>query len=395
MSVPRILVTDAQDRAGLAAVRCLNAGGYRVTASAIDRLGPGLWSRGATSRRLLPDPREDGVEIFIERLVALLREHPHDVLLPVRDETLYAVSAHREQLLPYVKTGLPPHELVERALDKNCLAVEARNVGFGSPEDHVCESLEQALEAAHGFGFPVLVKGVRTIDEIDDRSVRYKSRWVADEAALRRVQQQTGACIVQRCETGPVIQFGGVVTDRGLVGALATRSRRTWPPEAGNPCFLETIAVSPDLLERVGALVDGIGWRGVFQLELIERADGVLSAIDFNARPYGSIGLARPAGAPLITLWCDSVLNGSPQPARAAAGVGYRWELGDAQHIVWQARNGDWRGALTAARPRRGTVHAHFDRRDPLPFVSHCVEMTRALSRFTRRRLRRSAREPR
>ncbi len=385
VSAPRILVTDAQDRAGLALIRCLNASGYRVTGSAIDRVAPGLWSRRCSSRQFLANPRHS-VEAFIGQLETLLRRYPHDILIPVRDETLYAVSAHRERLEPYVDMGLPPHGVVEHALDKWRLASEARKVGLATPEGRVCRDTEQALDAARTFGFPVLVKGVRTVEEIDDRSVRYKSRLVRDEAALRDVQQRFGVCVVERRELGPVVQFGGVATDAGLLGSLLTRCHRTWPPEAGSGSFLETIAVPRNLAERIEALVRAIGWRGLFQLELIERPDGTLSAIDFNPRAYGSIGLARPAGAPLATLWCSWLLRRSPQPVTAGAGFAYRWEEGDARHIAWRSRCGNHRGAVAAAWPRSGTTHAYFEARDPLPFLGYCVELGRGLWRHTRRR---------
>lgn len=384
MSSPRILITDTGDRAGLACIRCAAAGGYRVTAAATSRKAAGLLSRRASSRKIIPDPR-DGIEPFVEQLSELVRKDRHDVLIPVRDETVYALSTHRERFEPYVAIGLPSHETVERAMDKALLHTEARAVGLAPPEGQVCENIGRALDVARSFGFPMVVKGVRTIDEIDGRSVRYPSRWVVDETALRDVQHEIGTCIVQRREIGDVIQFAGVATEGGLLGSLLTRSHRTWPPEAGNPSFVETITVPRDLAERVEALVAAIGWRGLFQLELIERPDGTLAAIDFNPRPYGSIGLARPAGAPLTTLWCASLLGEDPKPVSARAGVRYRNEEADARHIAWQLGRGDYRGAAAAMLPRRGVAHAFAQARDPGPTLYLGALAARDLGRFARR----------
>ncbi len=328
-SVPRILVTDAQDRAGLAVVRCLSAGGYRVTAAAINRGSPGLWSRHCSARRLLPDPREEGVEAFVERLERLLREQPHDVLLGVRDETVYALSAHRDRIAPLVETGLPEHHVVERAMNKVLLASEAEKVGLATPEQHVCEGIDQALDAARMFGFPVVVKGVRSAEEAGGCSVRHPSVLAWEEPSLRDLQRRTATCIVQRRAAGAVVQFGAVATEDGLIGRLLTRSSRTWPPEAGNPSYIETIAVPGDLSERVAALIDAIGWRGLFQLELIELPGGALRVIDFNPRPYGSIGLARAAAAPLASLWCAWLLGERPLPPPPVRDlrIGGRWGI--------------------------------------------------------------------
>ncbi len=385
-------MTDVQDRAGLAAVRCLHASGHRVTGASITRLGSGLWSRGCSSRQLLPDPRES-VEAFLARLEALLHGRPHQLLLPVRDETLYAVSLHRDRLEPHVATGLPPHAVVEVALDKRRMASEARSVGLVPPEQRVCESLEQALDAAQSFGFPVLVKGAQTMAEADSRSVRYKTELIHDPRALEKLLQRGfGTCIVERRSEGRLVHFAGVATDNGLLGSLFARCERTWPLEAGSGTYLETAPIADQLYERMEALIGAIGWRGIFQLEMIERPDGVLHPIDFNARPYGSIGLARPAGAPLVTLWCEWALGGSAARRTAGPGRRYRWEEGDAQHIARRARNGDLRGALRALMPGRGTAHAVFQVRDPLPFAALCLVLVRGLLRHWRRRLRRPAR---
>lgn len=370
----RILVTDAQDRPGLAAIRCLHASGYQVTATAIAPWAPGLWSRHCSSRRLVPD-LHDGVDRHVEQLEKLVRGRQHAVLLSGTDETLFAVSSRREPLAPHVELGLPEHRIVERALSKACLAAEADKVGFGAPEGRICDRFDDALDAARTFGFPVLVKGVHTIAEVDGRLVRYPTRLVSDESELRDAQQHMGPCIVQRRCPGNVAAFLGVATDRGLLGSVLNRYRRTWPPTAGMACLSETIAIAPGLSERVRALIDGIGWRGVFQLQLIEGEDGVTRPIDFNPRLFGSMSIARAAGVPLSTLWCDWLLGKDPQPVTARPGVVYRWEQGDARRLLWQARGGDARGAIAAAMPRRGTTHPYFEPLDPLPFVAQCAEL--------------------
>jgi hypothetical protein len=102
MSSGRILITDAQERSVLAAVRCLGDAGYRVTASAGVRLAPGLWSRRCSARRRLPDPRA-GLEAFLTRLEALLRDERHDLLLPGTDASLYAISIGRARLEPHIQ----------------------------------------------------------------------------------------------------------------------------------------------------------------------------------------------------------------------------------------------------------------------------------------------------
>jgi predicted ATP-grasp superfamily ATP-dependent carboligase len=380
---PRVLVTDAQDRPALAAIRCLRAGGYRVTATGTSRLASGLWSRDCARRRVLPAPAGD-VDEFIARLAGVLGEDPHEVVVPGTDESLYAVSARRGQLPAHVRHGLPDHETVQRALSKDCLATEAPGAGLATPPGRVCRDLPQALDAAREFGFPVLLKGVSTIEEDHGRLVRYPTRLVADPAQLREAQPRFGPCIVQQRHPGTLMSFAGVATERGLLGSVISRYVRTWPPGAGQASFLETVAPSDALQAGVEALVAAIGWRGLFQLQLIDGDDGVPRAIDFNPRLYGSMSIAGAAGVPLVALWCDWLLGRDPQPVRGRPGVHYRMDDADLRHILWMLRSGDVTGAAAAARPRGRTTHAYFQARDPLPLLLRGIELGRVRAQHAR-----------
>lgn len=370
----RILVTDAQDRPALAAIRSLAEAGYRVSATGTQRPSPGLWSRDCSSSARLPDPSA-GVDGFIARLAELLRGDRYDILLPGTDETLYVVSWGRDRLAPLVALGLPEHEVVERAQNKARLAAEAERVGLAAPEGRLCPALDDALDAGRDFGYPVLLKGEQAVVKTGDTLVRYPSRLVADEAQLRQTQPQYDSCIVQRHQQGKMVSFAGVATGPGLLASVVSRYWRTWPPVAGQASFLETVSPAPELIERVQALVTAIGWVGPFQLQLIERSDGTLMAIDFNPRLYGSMSIAAAAGAPLAALWCAWLLGEDPVPATARAGVHYRMEDMDARYILWLLRQGDFRGGTRAALPRRHTTHAYFRARDPLPLLGRCVEL--------------------
>jgi predicted ATP-grasp superfamily ATP-dependent carboligase len=373
----RALVTDAEERSVLAVIRCLHDAGFDVTAAASTRLAPGLWSRACSARSILRGPGVD-VEGFLGRLESLLRTGRNRVLIPGTDATLYAVSRHRERLARYVRIGLPDHETVERALDRACVSRSAAAVGLAAPDGRVCERVEEALERARVFGFPVLVKPVRTVAELDDRLIRHSSRLARDEDTVRELHRQLGRCIVQRRETGDVISFAGVATEQGLLGSVVSRYRRTWPPEGGNACFSETIAVPGSLAERVEALVGAIGWRGLFELELIERADGSMEAIDFNPRAYGSLSLACAAGVPLPAIWCKWLLGERPLVPKQRVGARYRWEDADLRHAAWQLRHGSVKRAAGVLAPQLDVTHAYFRPSDPAPLLARGLQLARA-----------------
>ena len=360
----------------LAAIRCLTASGFAVTALAGARYAAGLWSLAPARRRLAPDPRAD-TEAFVRRLESILSGTPHDLLLLGTDASLLTASRHRSRLEPYVKLDLPEHEAVERSLDREQLGIEAARAGLAFPEGQLCRTSADAVLAARELGYPVFVKPVQTVVG-SAGAVRRRSTVLAqDEGAVESAAAAFGSCIVQRRLEGSVVSLAGVAAGGGLLGVAVSRYRRTWPPEAGNVSFSETISCPTGLAERVGSLVNGLGWRGMFELELIERSGLGFAALDFNPRPYGSLSLAVAAGVPLPAIWARWVLRGDSAPTTARIGVAYRWEDGDLKHLVWQARRGHARSVVSIARPRRRVVHAYFQPRDPAPLLARVVELSR------------------
>lgn len=365
----------------LAVIRCLDDSGFEVAATASTRLAPGLWSRASTERRILPAAGAD-IEGFVARLETLLRIGRSQVLIPGTDAALYAVSRYRDRLSRYVKIGLPDHDSVMQALDRECLGRYSAAAGLTPPDCRVCERVEDALAAASAFGFPVLVKPVRTVSEDGGKLVRNSSRLAPDEQVVRDLHRQLGRCIVQRRETGQVVSFAGVATDSGMLGSVVSRYRRTWPPEGGNACFSETIPAPAHLAERVEALIGAIGWRGIFELELIERSDGSMAAIDFNPRAYGSLSLACAAGVPLPSIWCRRLLGEQPViPAMARVGLRYRWEDADLRHAAWQLRRGAVKRAAGVLAPQADVTHAYLRYSDPAPLVLRGLELARVAAR--------------
>jgi predicted ATP-grasp superfamily ATP-dependent carboligase len=372
----RILVTDAQERSVVASVRCLAAAGFEVTALAGSWTAPGLWSRAAAIRRLGPDPRRD-IDGFIRRVEQLLQERRHDAVLAGTDAALFAISRHRERLIPHVRLGLPDDEIVVASLDRARLGSAARAVGLDPPEERRCTGPNEAVEVAARFGYPVLVKPVHTVIQQRGALDRRASVLADDQAELYAAARSFRECIIQRRIAGALISFGGVSIDGGLLGFVVSRYSRTWPPRAGNASFAETIGAPDGLADRIEALLAQLGWIGLFEVELIASEGGRFAAIDFNPRAYGSMSVAAAAGAPLAALWCEWLLGQRPpRPAPAAAGIRYRWGEADISNALWRLRRGAGLSSLEAIRPQTGVTHPYLQLADPGPAAARAIELT-------------------
>ncbi|MDX6662555.1 MAG: hypothetical protein QOG09_657, partial [Solirubrobacterales bacterium] len=364
--------------------------GYRVSAAAGQRPAPTHWSRSCSERLRVTGPTVDA-DAFLAGLESIVSSRGYDLLMAGTDASLLAISSGRERLEPHVRLALPDHETVERCFDKWSFVERAEAVGLAAPETVFCETTEAALAAAAGFGYPVVLKSRFSADRVGGAIRHRGSRPVASAEALMAAVPRYGLpCLVQRRQAGSVISTSAVATDEGLIGFGASRYLRTFPPQGGSVSFSESIEPPAGLEQKVARLLAGTGWRGVFELELLELAGGELAAIDLNPRFYGSMALASAAGAPLAALWCDRVLDGSTARVRAAAGRYYRWEDADLRHMLWQLRRGHLKQALQVLRPRRRVVHSLFRSDDPGPLLARLVLMAR--HSLVRRRARKRPR---
>jgi predicted ATP-grasp superfamily ATP-dependent carboligase len=371
---PRVLVTDVEERSSLAVCRGLARSGYAITGVAAARPAPGHWSRACSRRQALPDPRQDPSG-FLSGLEAVLRQEEHVALIPSVDVSTFVVSENRERLLPLTAIGLPGPDAVLASLDKLRLLEAAEAAGLSSPRSIVCDDEAAARTAVRQLGLPVVVKPAASFLPTGGCFRQQPVVLVEQAHALAEALASAGRpCIVQRFEEAQrVVSCGGLVTSSGLIATVVTRWRRRWPPRTGSAAFCETIEPPRALLGRVESVVEHLGFRGIFELEMLEQADGRYSAIDLNPRPFGWLSLALRAGVNLPALYCDSIRGHSITPVSAKPGVCYRWEDGDLRHTLARFRSTRSPATLAALRPVRGTAHAFFGLTDPGPLAAQTL----------------------
>jgi predicted ATP-grasp superfamily ATP-dependent carboligase len=374
-----VLITNAEERAALAACRSLHAVGYEVSTIAFRTpFAASHWSRACAGRLCMTDPGDDANR-FLEELERELRHRSYDVLLPGSDRALLAISRAGDRLEEFARIGLPSCAVVRRTLDRESMAQAAENAGLLAAESVACQGLDDALTAAERLGFPIILKSPEAASDGGHAvaSLLRTMRVSSEEELIESITDVRQPFLLQRAAQGEVLSFGGVIAEGRLLGVAVSRYLRTWRPEAGNATFAETIAPPDGLAERVERLLGELGWQGIFELELIRTADGDLTPIDLNPRVYGSMTIAAAAGAPLAVLWCDWLLGRKSSPATARAGQRYRWEDGDLAHLGSQLRRRRYRAALAVVRPRRHVTHAQAQLADPLPFLARSLQLLR------------------
>ena len=370
-----VVVTDAEERASLAACRGLTSAGYRVCAVARHRPAATHWSRSCAERILLPDPRASP-RTFVDRLDELLRSGRYAALIPGSEASLLTVSEHRSRLECSTRLGLPSREAVRKSVDKLSLLDAAASAGLSSPPSRSCTDLETAAEAASELGYPVLLKPAQSFVPVNGGFRQQGVVVVADRAALTRaVPSFPSPFLVQRFERARFLSCTGVVADGRLLALTTSRVLRLWPPLAGMHTFSETIRASSELTSRARALLTELEWQGIFQLQLLELGDGRLSVIDLNPRLFASIALDEHAGANVAAIWCDWLLGRDPAPVVARPNRRYRWEEGELCHFAWQLRHRRLRAAASVLLPHRRVTHSWFRVTDPGPLVARGLSL--------------------
>jgi predicted ATP-grasp superfamily ATP-dependent carboligase len=375
--MPRVLITDAEERSVLAACRSLGRRGYAVDVTASQRPATTHWSRFCSNRLRTSDPGLDS-ESFVEELSRIVKAGEYDLLIPGTDVSLLAISQSRERLEPYVKLGLPPHELVKRSLSKVALVDRAAKVGIPAPDTLICSQPEAALDAARRLGYPVMLKSGQAVFDRDGRLSRRGSALVHDQASLAQLLTEYGRpWLIQRVVPGTLLSFAGVIAEERLLSCAVSRYRRTWPSEAGSVAFSETIATPSGLDDKVTALVNAMGWQGIFELELLEVRDAPPATLDLNPRVYGSLALAERAGASLPVIWCEWLGGHEVVASAARPGYRYRWDDAEIRRLAFLIKRRRILSAFDVLGSGRRTVWAYMSASDPLPFMARGMAFVR------------------
>ena len=335
-----ILVTDAEQRSALAAVRALGRAGYRVhVCSTEDRPLAGA-SRHARSVYRVPSAK-DSREDFVRRVGDLVDSLGVAVVLPATEPAMLALLDRRQTLEPAVVPFGSPEAF--RALsDKARVTEAARTIGLPVPHQRLLA--DAAPEEAAGMTFPLVVKPSRSTVASGNQLLEQSVSHVASHSELRRVLQSLPEAafpvLLQERISGPGMGIFLLRWNGEPRAVFAHRRIREKPPSGGVSVYRESVEADPDLVARSEELLERFGWSGVAMVEYKRDADtGVPYVMEVNARLWGSLQLAVDAGVDFPRLLVEAAL-GAPAPTSPGyrTGVRCRWWWGDVDHLIARLR---------------------------------------------------------
>ncbi len=387
----RVLITDGNERASLAAARSLVRAGNTVCVTAPTRVSLAGVSRGVQPHLLATDPLTDPADYAAE-LGRVTRQQGATVLLPMTDASVEAVLEHRSALPAGVVLPLPDLATYRAASDKARVLTLARDCGFGVPETRMIATPGECDVPVPDDFFPAVVKPHRSV--VTAAGVRRKLTVtpVSGAAECRRVLAALPAAafpvLLQRRVAGVGEGFFALRWGGRTIAMFAHRRLREKPPSGGISVYRESIPLDERLAGPGLRLLEALDWQGVAMIECKrEDVTGRQVVMEVNGRFWGSLQLAIDAGVDFPSLLVRCATGETVRERRDyRVGVRSRWFWGDVDQLYLSLRAGGsrLRSLVAFLRMSPGRDRTEVWRwRDPAPFV---VETLQWLGFFTPRR---------
>jgi predicted ATP-grasp superfamily ATP-dependent carboligase len=380
---------------GLATVRALAHEGVDVHAFIFDPHDPLRYSRYAT--KVVLDDRARDEEWLLQFLIVYARTVGNrPVILPTSDGHALFLARHRERLAVVSRTSEVSLAEFTGIIHKDGLEQSAKKARVP-----IIPSIDNATEdEIHEFTRdnpgPYLLKPV--FQNAPDSTLRVKNLKLPDREALFDHARKHGLhdVVVQQLVLGgdgEIYDTYGLCDSDGDLVTIATHRRiRQYPRDLGTTSFGEIPAGLSDgdwvLLDQTRRLLAAIDYHGIFGIEWLHDIEkDRYCIIDFNARPFSSIGHLEACGLNLPYLaWRElageDLGDVALQPRlRHSLWIDFKRDLSR-----WRQLDADTREPLDewAASAMKARSFAYFDWRDPGPFLRRVLETISPTERLSR-----------
>ena len=347
----RVLLTDGEQRACLAATRSLGRAGHEVLVASSDQRSLAAASRFCRLARRTPSLASDA-DSFRAAVERIIDEDGVDAVIPVTDAATEALLAIRETR-PSVRLLAAPTEAYSIASDKARLMEIARDLGVPVPRQVRIESppavsaqdVDQVVAWAADVGFPVIVKPHRSVVLHDGSIQKFSVRTAQDSNELVELlaglpSRAYPVLVQERIQGQGIGAF--LLTDEGsTLASFGHRRLREKPPSGGVSVYRESVELRPDVLASSERLLRHLRWTGVAMVEFREESrSGVPYLMEINGRLWGSLQLAIDAGVDFPRLLLDVASRRPVSPVEDyRIGVRSRWLWGDVDHLLMMMRD--------------------------------------------------------
>ena len=360
------------DYQGLGIVR--SVGGRGVPVCVVDdERSIARFSRYSTSSARVPGLGDD--ESTIASLLELGRSLGVEgwVLYATRDETVAALSRHRDRLSQHFRVPVPPWETFRQAWDKRCTYALASALGIPVPRTWDPRSPEEleAIDASQPLAIKPAVKP-RFLKATKAKAWRAEGAHELRDRFVAAVQAAGGdpVMVQELIPGGGARQFAYCAFFKGrrAIGSMVVRRARQHPHDFGRAStFVETVEL-PELEAMGERFLGALDFYGLAEVEFkFDERSHEYKLLDFNARTWGYHSLGAHAGPDFAYMLYADQVGLEPAPRRAPAGKAWMRLLTDLPTAVLDIRGGRLTAREYLRSLRSCDVEAVFSHRDPLP----------------------------
>jgi D-aspartate ligase len=298
------------------------------------------------------------------------------ILYPTRDETVAALSRHRQRLSEIFRVTTPDWNCAKWAWDKKNTYEKADALGIPVPRTFnprceaelgaLYERLPLAIKPAvkENFFYATGAKAWRaeTPDQLVDLFRRAAKQIRPEEILVQEIIPGDGLCQYSYC---------AFFRDGTAQSTMVARRMRQHPREFGRAAtYVETVDL-PEVEKLSARFLRSIDYYGLVEIEFKQDPrDGQLKLLDVNARTWGfhSLGAAAGVDFPYL-LYADQI--GQPvAPCRAKLGVGWLRLITDIPTSGLGMLTRDLSLQAYWQSIRRTRVESVFCLRDPIPSLA-------------------------
>ena len=290
---------------GFSTARSLSAAGVEVHAVSFSKTAPIHFSRHFKQIKLIGKKNDE--KFLIDWLTAYAQKIGNmPVVIPTSDVHALMLAKHYEQLSIHCRLSTTSYEELWNIISKGALYASAERAGVDViPSIHE-PNLEQLKVWSESNPAPYFLKPFyEKVDgcKLTDKNLILQNR---EDLLAYAAKHGTKALVIQRMINGG---DGYIFDCYGLCDAsekvVTMASHRRWrqnPPNVGTTTFGEIPGYSDSenelaLFTNTSKLLDAVKHHGIFGIEwLQDRETGKSYLIDFNARPFSSIGHLTSCG---------------------------------------------------------------------------------------------------
>ena len=376
----KVLITTGLERKALAVALSLHRKGISVTVGDSSRLAPAFWSRYCHRRLLYPSPRFDP-DGFVDALLNELKERKYDLLFPLGDYEVFAISKNKEKFRKLTNVCLPDFSVVARTIDKAEVTKLAMENNIPCPKTYFIRDLGELEKIKEVIEYPILIKPRSASGSRGIVHIKSKEKFILE---YKRIHESYPYPLVQ--EYIPSNEYGYATTcildsEYRPITAFCYKRLREFPAYGGASTMVESVK-SPVQQEYAIKILQALKWYGPAMVEFRrDSRDGRLKFIEVNGRPNASMKLAMLSGIDIPYLvFRMAADNEKLEPIfDYRSGIRCRWLLpADILHFITNPKRLSLEPSFFKFFDKN-TYYEFLSINDPLPVLAWCIWMAKGL----------------